>query len=169
MDLYFMRHGIASPQGTPGIKSDRERPLTQKGTKRMRKAAKGLSSLGIRFDSILTSPFLRARQTAQLVAEIMNMEERLEEVQQLAPEGSVPDLLSSLTSYRAKKHILLVGHEPLLSETLSWLLAEGKKNMRIGLKKGGLCCIEVDDLPPKKAALLHWMLTPKQLRRLSGS
>ena len=168
MDLYFMRHGIASPLGTSGIKSDRERPLTQKGLKRMRKAAKGLSSLGIRFGRILTSPSLRARQTAQLVAKELNMEEQLEEVKELAPEGSVQGLLSSLTSYRAQKQILLVGHEPLLSETISFLLSEGN-NIRIGLKKGGLCYVEVDDLPPQKGALLHWMLTPKQLRLLSGS
>lgn len=168
MDLYFMRHGIAVRRGAPGIHPDRERALTQKGIKRMRKAAKGLLALAIPFDRMLTSPLKRARQTAQLVAEVLNIGDRLEEIQELAPERSVQDLLSSLTTYRKGKHILLVGHEPLLSDTVAFLLSRGK-NMGIQLKKGGLCCVEVDDLPPKKAALLHWLLTPKQLRRLSGS
>lgn len=168
MNLYLMRHGIAVSRDAQGIHSDRERALTQKGSKRMRKAAKGLSALAIPFDRILTSPLKRSRQTAELVAEVLNIKERLEESQELAPDRSVQDLLSSLTSYRGQKHLLLVGHEPLLSETVSFLLLRGK-DVRIQLKKGGLCHIEVDDIPAKKAALLHWILTPKQLRLLSGS
>lgn len=168
MNLYLMRHGIAVPRDAGGIHSDRERPLTQKGIKRMRKAAKGLSALAIPFDQILSSPLTRSRQTAELIAEVLNIKKRLEEIQELAPDRTAQDLLSALTPYRGEKHLLLVGHEPLLSETASFLLSRGK-DVKIYLKKGGLCCIEVDDLPAKKAALLHWMLTPKQLRLLAGS
>lgn len=168
MNLYLMRHGIAVPANAPGIQSDGERALTQKGVKRMRKGAKGLSALAIPFDRILTSPLKRSRQTAELVAEVLNIKEHLEEIQELAPDRSVQDLLSSLTPYRGKKHLLLVGHEPLLSEAASFLLSRGK-DVKIQLKKGGLCRIEVDDIPAKKSALLHWILSPKQLRLLSGS
>ena len=168
MHLYFMRHGIAVTRTSPGIHSDPERALTRKGIKRMRKAAKGLLALSIPFDRILTSPLKRARETAQLVAKVLNVADRLEEIQELTPDRSVQDLLSSLTTYRKEQHILIVGHEPLLSDTVSFLLSRGK-NMGIHLKKGGLCGIEVDDLPAQKAAFLHWMLTPKQLRLLSGS
>lgn len=167
MDLYLMRHGIAEPQEAQGHGSDRDRPLSANGVKRMRKAAKGLSKLGLSFDRILTSPLLRARQTAEVVAEVLKMEARVEEVPELAAEGSVQDLLSCLARHRESKGLLLVGHQPLLGETASFLLCKGKK-MELGLKKGGLCCIELGNLPPEGSATLHWMLTPKQLRLLAG-
>lgn len=165
MDLYLMRHGIAVQGNTPEVSSDRERPLTPKGAKRMRKAAEGLRNLKLTFDRILTSPLLRAQQTAQVVAEVLDIENRVEQVPELAPEGSVQNLLSSLAAYKEKKRILLVGHEPLLGETVAFLLSKGKA-AEVRFKKGGLCCMEVDDLPPRKA-ILHWMLTPRQLRLLA--
>ena len=163
-----MRHGIAVDRGdTAKPSDDRERALTPKGIKRMRKAANGLLSLSLRLDRILTSPLERARQTAQIVAETLHMQDRLEEIQELCPDRSVQDLLSGLAAYSGEKNILLVGHEPLLSSTVSLLLS-GKTGAEIRLKKGGLCCLEVDGFPPKKSAVLHWALTPKQLRLLAG-
>ncbi len=168
MDLYFMRHGIAEIQDESGISSDAERPLTPKGIKRMRKAAKGLLNLEISFDRILTSPLLRARQSADIVAEVLKMGDRVEEISELAAGGSVQDLLSRLGKYRESKGLLLVGHQPLLGETASFLLCK-EKGVKLDLKKGGLCYIEMEDLPLEGSAVLHWLLTPKQLRRLAGS
>jgi len=85
MNLYLMRHGIALPQDDPSVTHDAERPLTSKGVKRMRKAAKGVQQLDIPFDAVLTSPALRARQTAEIVAAALNIEARLEEISGLAP------------------------------------------------------------------------------------
>lgn len=167
MYLYFMRHGIAVDRDdTEKPSDDRERVLTPKGIKRMRKAAKGLLSLALPLDRILTSPFVRARQTAQIVAEALHIEDRLEEIQELCPDQSVQNLLSGLAAYSDKKHILLIGHEPLLSRTLSVLLS-GNPGTEILLKKGGLCCVGVDNLPSKGGAVLNWALTPKQLRLLA--
>jgi phosphohistidine phosphatase len=167
MKLYFMRHGIAADRADRATSSDdRERALTPKGIKRMRKAANGLLSLSPSFDRILTSPFERTRQTAQIVAEVLHMEDRVEEIQELCPDQSVQDLLSGLAAYAGKNSILLVGHEPLLSSTVSYLLS-GTKSTDMQLKKGGLCCLEVDGLPPKQRAILNWALTPKQLRLLA--
>lgn len=167
MNLYFMRHGIAVDRGDTGKPSDdRERSLTPKGIKRMRKAANGLLSLSLPFDRILTSPFERARQTAQIVAEALHMQDRIEEIQELCPDRSVHDLLSGLAAYSDKKNILLIGHEPLLSSTVSFLLS-GNAGANIRLKKGGLCYLEVDNLPAKGGAVLNWALTPKQLRLLA--
>jgi phosphohistidine phosphatase len=167
MNLYFMRHGIAVDRADTGQRSgDRERPLTPKGIKRMNKAAKGLVTLSLSFDRILTSPFERARQTAQIVAQTLRLEDRLEEFEQLCPDQSVQDLLSGLAAYSGEKEILLVGHEPLLSRTVSFLLS-GKAGAEIRLKKGGLCCLEVDGAPPRESAVLHWALTPKQLRLMA--
>jgi phosphohistidine phosphatase len=165
MNLYLLRHGIAVPKEDPEIRSDEERALTRKGAKRMRKAAKGLAALDIDFDRILTSPLARARQTAGIVAEITGREERLEELHELSPRASVEALLSGLAAYGKSENLLLVGHEPLLSQTASYLLAK-ETEIRIELKKGGLCRLEVPGLPAESAAVLRWMLTPRQLRLL---
>ena len=167
MNLYLMRHGIAVAADQPGTQSDSERPLTPKGIKRMRRAARGLRRLGISFDVILTSPLVRARQTAEIVAESLGLEAQLEEISELAPESSVDHLISGLTRFQDKEHLLLVGHNPLLTHASSFLIT-GKKetSFEIELKKGGLCCIEIDGLPPGTPGTLHWFLTPKQLRQL---
>ncbi len=162
-----MRHGIAVVRGAPGIRSDRARHLTQKGIKRMEKAAKGLAALKISFDHILTSPLVRARQTAEVVAETLNMADRLKEIPELAPDGAVECLLDSLTPFRSDEHLLLVGHEPLLSETASFLLSKDKQ-IELLLKKAGICAIEVDGLPPQRPGTLLWMLAPRQLRLLAA-
>ena len=97
MNLYFMRHGIAVDRADSGAGSgDRERQLTPKGIKRMNKAAKGLATLSLTFERILTSPLERARQTAKIVAQILHLEERVEEIEQLSPEQSAQDLFVRL-------------------------------------------------------------------------
>jgi phosphohistidine phosphatase len=167
MNLYLLRHGIAIAADQPGIESDSARPLTPKGIKRMRRAARGLRRLGVSFDALLTSPLVRARQTADVVADVLGLEGQLEEIPELAPESSVDHLISSLTRFQDREQLLLVGHNPLLTYAASFLVA-GKKetSLQIELKKGGLCCIEIDGLPPGTPGTLHWLLTPKQLRRL---
>ncbi len=167
MNLYLMRHGIAVAPDDPSISSDAERPLTSKGSRRMRKAARGLRALAIPFDCILTSPLTRARQTAEIVASALGLEASLEEISGLAPESNVEHLMFGLTRYQERKHVLLVGHEPLLSGAAAHLLG-GRKSagVHIEFKKGGLCRIEIDALPVGAPGALRWLLTPKQLRLL---
>lgn len=167
MNLYFMRHGIALPPETSSHTSDRDRPLSPKGTKRVRKAAKGIYRLGISFDAVLSSPFLRARQTADIVAGALRKEITTEEIFGLAPERSVADLMADLTPYKHRDHLLLVGHEPSLSDILSHLLhGQAGTKIAVKFKKGTVCRIFVDVLPPTGPATLEWLLTPKQLRLL---
>jgi phosphohistidine phosphatase len=167
MNLYLMRHAIAVAGDEPGVETDGERPLSARGIKRMRKAARGLKRLEVTFDALLTSPLLRARQTADIVAQAIGLNDQVEEISGLAPESSVDNLIFGLARFRGREHVLLVGHEPLLSQMIAFLLA-GKKNetSNIGLKRGALCRIEVDGLPPAKPGTLHWLLAPKQLRLL---
>lgn len=168
MNLYLMRHGIALPQDDPSVAHDAERPLTSKGIKRMRKAAKGVRELNIPFDSVLTSPALRARQTAEIVAAALNLEAHLEEISGLAPESTVEHLIFGLTRYQDRAHVLLVGHEPLLSNTAASLLGGRRAaNVTLDFKKGSLCCIEIETLPAASPGTLRWLLTPKQLRLLA--
>ena len=165
MNLYFLRHGIAvSAEETA---PDGERSLTAKGIKRMRKGARGLRRFGLDFDAILTSPLARARQTADIVAAALGLESRLTVVEALQPNCSVEELLASLSDYQDRKHLLLVGHEPLLSGTAAFLVT-GKKTvaLEIALKKGGLCHVQIDSLPPGNPGTLRALLAPKQLRLL---
>ena len=165
MNLYLMRHGIAVAKDNPKTHSDEERALTKKGAKRVRKAAKGLSKLDVAFDRILTSPLPRARQTAEIVAKVLEMEEQLEEAPELAPEASVKNLATRLAGYSQCQDLLLVGHQPFLGKAASFLLARNE-SAEIDLKKGGVCCIEVNEFDMNKPGILHWMLTPRQLRML---
>lgn len=166
MNLYFMRHGIAAQRAAGARADDRSRALTPKGVKRIQREAAGLKRLSLSFDRILTSPLARALETAKIVAQALQLEDSLAEIAQLAPDRSVQELLSALADHAADKEILLVGHEPLLSSTISFLLSE-KAGAHIELKKGGLCCLQVDGVPAKKSAVLRWALAPKQLRLLA--
>ncbi len=169
MNLYFMRHGIALPADDPSIAVDADRPLSPKGIKRTRKIAKGMRRLGLSFDALLTSPLARARQTADLVAAALDAEALVEEISGLSPESTVEHLLFGLTRYQDRGDLLLVGHEPLLSITIAHLLGgkSARNALNIEFKKGGLCRIEIDALPPPGPGKLHWLLTPKQLRRIA--
>jgi phosphohistidine phosphatase len=168
MNIYLMRHGIAAARDDASVKYDGERPLTAKGTKRMRKAAKGILRLAVPFDCVLTSPLLRARQTAEVLARALAIEDRLEEISGLSPESTVEHLLFGLTRYQDRKHLLLVGHEPLLSSFAAYLLGGQQPiNVSLDFKKGSLCYIETETLTVGSPAKLHWLLTPKQLRWLA--
>jgi phosphohistidine phosphatase len=168
VDVYLLRHAIAvnAAELPPGA----DPPLTEKGAKRLRKAARGLRRLGIKFDAILTSPLARAQQTAQIVADALGLEDRLSVIEALKPDSSAEELLSGLGDHANRASVLLVGHEPLLGDTASYLLTMKKNvNINVALKKGGLIRIEVDSLPPRNPGTLHFQLTPKILRRLGAS
>jgi phosphohistidine phosphatase len=166
MNLYLMRHGIAAA-AEPRVESDETRPLTPKGARRIRRAARGLRRLGVSLDAVLTSPLVRARQTAEIIAAGLGLEGHLEEIPDLAPQHSVDRLVSSLARFNDKDALILVGHEPLLGFAFSFFMG-GREDVRfaVALKKGGVCCIEIDGLPPREPGTLQWFLTPKQLRRL---
>ena len=169
MNLYFMRHGIALPSDDLSAGADRDRPLSPKGMKRLSKAAKGMSRLGISFDVLLTSPLARARQTADIVAGAMDSEAPVEELSSLAPESSLEQLMLDLNRYQDRGDLLLVGHEPSLSHVLSHLLGgKAGRSLHVEFKKGALCRIEIDALPATSPGNLHWLLTPKQLRLLGA-
>jgi phosphohistidine phosphatase len=157
MNLYFMRHGIAVNRADQGVGSDdRKRSLTPKGIKECR-AAKGLMPYRSARPNPHQVPWnARARQRRS--SRKPCTWGRQEEIQELCPDQSVQDLLSALAAYSDKDNILLIGHEPLLSSTVSFLLS-GSAGAEIRLKKGGLCCLEVDRFPPKESAV-HWALAP---------
>ena len=169
IEIYVMRHGIAADLGEGGVLKDADRPLTLEGRAKLKQAALGLRELGPKFNLIFTSPLLRARQTAEVVAEVLELQHKVKILESLAPgrqfadgEGGHAEIFLELGAYQFDR-ALLVGHMPDLSELTSYLLT-GNRNLNVEFKKGSLCCVEVSSLPPRGPGLLRWMLTPKQLR-----
>jgi phosphohistidine phosphatase len=166
MKLYFMRHGIALPADDPAATADDDRPLTDKGARRVRKAAKGMRRLGLSFDLVLSSPLARARQTADIVAGLLH-HEAIEELTSLAPESAIDELTQDLARYQDRSSLLLVGHEPSLSGAVAHLIGtKGGRGVSLEFKKGALCCVDIDAPPRPNTGTLFWLLAPKQLRLL---
>ena len=172
IELYLMRHGVAADLGEGGIINDADRPLTPDGRVKMKQAAAGLKELQLKFNVILTSPLLRCRQTAEAVAEVLDLQHRVKIIESLAPgkafvtsEGGHAEIFLELGAFQFDR-ALLVGHMPDMSEIASYLLA-GNRNLNIEFKKGSLCTIEVSSLPPRGPGLLRWMMSPKQMRALN--
>jgi len=162
MDIYIIRHAIAEDK-LPG-KSDEERALTQQGKEKMKETANGFTRLEPEIDLILTSPLVRARQTAEIVNSVLRT--RMEEMEELAPGFSPADVCGRLRQLKRIKSVALVGHEPNCSELMSYLL-HGSGGMLIEFKKGGISLLQSDDCAAGSGALLLH-LSPKVLR-LMGS
>ena len=123
-----------------------------------------MKNLGLRFDLILSSPFLRTRQTAEIVAKLLKLKKRLAFSDELTPDGDPKALVRQLNEPGvAAESILLVGHEPNLSRFVSSLIS-GEPAAAIDLKKGGLCKLETVALRFGRCATLAWLLTPKQMK-----
>jgi phosphohistidine phosphatase len=167
MNIFLLRHGIAAEPGAPGIKSDAERPLIPKGEQRLRAAAAAMEKMDLSFDVIISSPFLRAKQTAEIVAKILKLERNLTFSSDLIPGGNQQALIRQLNGLKpAPENILLVGHEPFLSRLIA-LLATGDTTAAIDMKKGSLCKLETEDLEYGHCATLKWLLTPGQMELMA--
>jgi len=163
-ELYLIRHGLAEDRGD-AWPDDAKRPLTEDGMARMRKAARGLARLGVTIDIVLTSPLVRARQTAEIVAAGLDPRPSLAHTDALAPEGGFAGVLAELVKHARKTRIALVGHEPNIGELAARLI--GSRHA-IEFKKGAVCRIDVEALPPSGPGDLRWLLTPKVLRAIKG-
>jgi phosphohistidine phosphatase len=161
-ELYFIRHGLAEDRGD-AWPDDTKRPLTDEGMSRMRKAARGLARIGVSIEVVLSSPLVRARQTAEIVASGLDPRPSLVNVDSLAPDGSYAAVIADLEKHARKSRIALVGHEPMIGELAARLI--GSRHS-IEFKKGAVCRIDVEDLPPAGPGDLCWLLTPKILRAL---
>jgi len=160
MNIYIIRHAIAVEAGTPEYGQDSERPLTDKGRKKMRQIARGLRTLGVELDLILSSPYLRARETAEILAEVFKMKKKIAFSENLVPMADPELLIPEISEKYSVDSIALVGHEPHLSALIGALTTENTM-LGITLKKGGVCYLEADDLHhADHRATLEWLLTP---------
>jgi phosphohistidine phosphatase len=163
LELYLIRHGVAEERGKEWP-DDSKRPLTPQGIARLRKEARGLDAIGVGFDQIVTSPLVRTRQTAEILAEEMKVKASIVPSDALAPAGAPAAVMQEIARHVRKPRVALVGHEPNLGELAAQLIGA---RSAIAFKKGGICRIDFDVLPPKGTGALVWFVTPKILRRLA--
>jgi phosphohistidine phosphatase len=157
MELYFLRHGLADRSAWSG--ADDERPLTEEGALRMAREAENLARLDLKLDLILTSPLVRARQTAEIVADRLGLISRLQVDERIAADFGAALLPAMLADHPGASSLLLVGHEPSFSETLRELTGS-----KLVFKKGGLARVDLQSSEPL-AGTLVWLLPPKVLVR----
>jgi phosphohistidine phosphatase len=162
VEVYLVRHGVAEERGEDWP-DDSKRPLTNAGIAKLRKEARGLVALGVTIDQIVTSPLVRTRQTADVLAETLKNKPPIVASDALAPAGTPSAVMQEIARHVRKGRIALVGHEPNLGELAAQLI--GAKTP-LEFKKGGVCRIDFDVLPPKGTGALRWFVTPRMLRRL---
>ena len=165
MILYLVRHGIAVDRTDPKCPPEPERPLTARGVQKTRSAALGLRAMGAKPDVMITSPFVRAAQTAEIFAEALGFPvDKIRVNDSLKPAGNPADIVKELAHIRAKE-VVICGHAPHLDLTIAQLA--GARAPFTELKKAGVACFE--HASAHGAWQLLWVLTPRVLRDLGES
>jgi phosphohistidine phosphatase len=159
MILYFLRHGLAWERET-WTGDDALRPLTKKGENSLAAIAETLFGLGLGLDLILASPYVRAYQTAVIVAKRMQKMDVLVQDSRLAPGFGLAELAEILKDHKDANCIMLVGHEPDFSQTVSGLIGGGN----LVFKKAGLARVDLSSHAPPEGELI-WLIPPKVLVR----
>jgi len=163
MKLLVIRHGIAmdrdefAESGEP----DNLRPLTKEGKRELKDVAKWLGKKVKEIDILATSPLTRARETAEIIGEVFEIEQP-EITNSLDPDSSLEDFQQWCALYAEKNVVAVVGHEPHLSSLVTWLIS-GKRDPRIELKKGGVAMIDFEGGAQHDSGTLRWLLTPRQM------
>lgn len=161
-ELYLVRHAIAAERGDDWPDDDR-RPLTERGVSRFKEVVAGLVALDVVVDEIFTSPLVRAKQTAELLAAGLSGKSSVKILDALAPGHTPASVLAQLARTAKRRRLMLVGHEPDLGELAAHLIGAGRA---LPFKKGGVCRIDVESLTSRRPAALNWFLQPRMLRRL---
>ncbi|MCC7109926.1 MAG: phosphohistidine phosphatase SixA [Deltaproteobacteria bacterium] len=166
MQVILLRHGIAHDRADPACPPDPERALTAEGEKRTRKVARGLQSMGCAPTRILTSPYRRARETAELVADAYGLDRaRITLTEALLPDAPPHALFQQLYAFHSSdEEILCTGHAPNLDRVIALALT-GERAPVTALKKAGAALLGIDDLPRTRGALF-WLMPPKALAAL---
>ena len=162
--LYLVRHAIAAERGDEWP-DDTKRPLTERGVSRFTQCVAGLRWLDAAIDEIFTSPLVRARQTADILAAGVDGKPSVKLLDALAPGHTASAVMGQLARAAKRRRIALVGHEPDLGELAAQLIGAGRP---LAFKKGGVCRIDVEGLTSRRPGSLAWFVTPKVLRGLGG-
>jgi phosphohistidine phosphatase len=171
VDLYLVRHAVAFKKDHDRWPHDKKRPLTPKGEKEFRLAARGLARMVPRADVILSSPARRAWQTAQILSELDSWPAAPKPLAVVAANrrrASPQKATLALGDYAEAKYVVVVGHKPRLQELAAYLLTGEEDGLEIEIKKGGVMCICFDGIPAPGTGKLRWLLTPESLLFLAG-
>ena len=161
--LYVVRHGIAVEPGTLGIPDD-DRLLTAKGEKRIRQIARGLVRLDLELDRIVTSPLPRARATAEIIADVLDAR-KIIEISNVLQTGSAAATIERWLRERTEERLMIVGHNPTLSDLVSLLVLGAIQPAFCDLKKGGIAALTRS---PAASGLyeVNWIAPPRLIRGL---
>ena len=165
MDLYIVRHAAALERNPDRWPDDSERPLSPEGEEEFRLAARGLARIASPIDVILSSPYKRAWQTAQILAELESWPAP-KSFPVLEPTLPPEKALLALETYSEAGSIAVVGHRPGLHELAAYLLTGQSDGLKIGIEKGGVVCVGFDGPIDPGAGELQWLLTPEFLSSL---
>lgn len=160
MLIYLLRHGIAEDGGA-GLR-DPDRALTAEGRKKTQQVIAAAKHASFAPSLILTSPYRRAVETAQVVKTVLQHDKDPLKTKALVPGSTPQQVWDEVRAHGSEESVLLVGHEPLFSSTAAYLL--GVPSLQVDFKKSALVCVEADRLGPQPHAVLKWMLTPKLAR-----
>jgi phosphohistidine phosphatase len=161
-ELYLVRHAIAADRGEEWP-DDSKRPLTERGISRFKECVKGLRHLDVAIDEIFSSPLVRAKQTADLLAAGVDGKPSVKLLDALSPGHAAAAVVTQLAKAAKRRRIAVVGHEPELGELAAHLIGASRA---LPFKKGSVCRIDVEGLGSKRPGSLAWFVTPKALRQL---
>lgn len=164
MIIYFLRHASAGQSMTNSSKDER-RPLDEEGALQARYIGRMLASLDVQVEQIVSSPLKRARQTASLVANELAFESAVEVDAALLPQAQLAEFQNLLSRLRKREAVMVVGHNPSLTEFLSKTISAGAGAAQIDLKKGAVAKVELSG----RKGMLDWLVTPKIARTLQAS
>jgi len=163
MQLYVVRHGVAIDRENPKCPPDPERYLTEEGVEKTKQVAKGVAALGATVDLMLSSPYVRAMQTAEIFAGALEYaKQKIRRTDLLLPGGEPSMLFRELAKDKQSSSIFLFGHAPQLDDMIATAL--GSRHHVTSLKKAGVALIELKRVSPPSAQLV-WLAPPKLLRK----
>lgn len=168
MKIYLVRHGIATERIGGAVLNDSMRPLTDEGKTESKLVAQGLKRLNVRPTFFVSSPLVRARQTAEIFAEVLGDGSDVKICDALAPGGSASSLYKFLRELGNFQELMLFGHEPDIGMLAATLL-DAAPEVQIPFKKAGVCRVDIFDLPPTTPGILKWFVTPKIATALAKS
>lgn len=157
MIVYFVRHASAGQHKANAAK-DEKRPLDREGVQQAHQVGRLLAAMNVEIDIVISSPLKRAMQTASLISNEIGYEQKIERDAALRPEATFDSFRHLLSRYERKDAIMVVGHNPSITEFVSLVLSRGRENEVIEFKKGAVVRVEMAN---RKSGTLHWCLTPK--------
>jgi phosphohistidine phosphatase len=157
MQIHLLRHGIA--ENAKPDQPDSERALTPEGRKKLREVLKAAKAAEVKPSLILTSPYRRALETAEVAASVLGYKQELLRTKALVPGGEPSGVWDEIRVHKGESEILLVGHEPLFSQLTAYLV--DAPSLLIDFKKGALVRIDMEQFGARPRGILRWLVPPK--------